>query len=310
NSVDIKSELYASQTPYQFAGNNPIFYNDPLGDQYSSDREEWLSQDLNYGYYSGRGSNNSSRFGDSWGNDVRSVEGNLNVMGRSGFRDYYGISDGFGGTDVAKASQLSSSLAESLSTSQKSQLLSGMGATSLGGNMWATSTNTAQYSNYGRMKGKVEIDAGYINFGGGNSTNPNASSGFWTTVAQADLLILGAGFSFNPDWSKPKNMHWNDFTVGKEAAKRIGNKISIAGALVGLTNFGINPTFGNSVDATFGIVGAVPGVGTIIGGIYGVLDIGTLIATGQGISDHIDDYMWITMPGSLTPMPIARIRNF
>ncbi|MCP4488106.1 MAG: hypothetical protein GY820_12420 [Gammaproteobacteria bacterium] len=59
NSVDIKSELYASQTPYQFAGNNPIFFNDPLGDQYSSDREEWNNQDLSFM----RGGSNISSMG-------------------------------------------------------------------------------------------------------------------------------------------------------------------------------------------------------------------------------------------------------
>ncbi|HPA23892.1 MAG TPA: RHS repeat-associated core domain-containing protein [Ferruginibacter sp.] len=35
NCVDILAEHYFALTPYQFAGNNPVSYNDPFGDQFT-----------------------------------------------------------------------------------------------------------------------------------------------------------------------------------------------------------------------------------------------------------------------------------
>ena len=42
--VDIKAEEFAGLTPYQFGGNNPVMFNDPMGDKFGGAHGERLSQ--------------------------------------------------------------------------------------------------------------------------------------------------------------------------------------------------------------------------------------------------------------------------
>ncbi|MCP4488104.1 MAG: hypothetical protein GY820_12410, partial [Gammaproteobacteria bacterium] len=280
NSVDIKSELYASQTPYQFAGNNPIFYNDPLGDQYSSDREEWLSQDMNYGYYSGRGSNNSSRFGDSWGNDVRSVEGNLNVMGRSGFRDYYGISDGFGGTDVAKASDLARSVG--LAEKNATVTLYSIGVNGMGdgnGNIISGTESYHLYADHFYSTGKPYSRT---------NTGSDFTDGLSIGLTGVGIYAGGSEFSLrNGGQWKGANGKWYSLkwggngatgarstaVSGANIAKGIGKGVFVVGAGISAWQFKNNPTVDQGIqsgtDITMGAVGAYGGpIGWVASGAY------------------------------------------
>lgn len=45
NGVDIKAGQFFSESPYSFAGNSPILYNDPLGDSYLFEEDEGSSND-------------------------------------------------------------------------------------------------------------------------------------------------------------------------------------------------------------------------------------------------------------------------
>ncbi|ELR68742.1 hypothetical protein C900_05874 [Fulvivirga imtechensis AK7] len=59
------------------------------------------------------------------------------------------------------------------------------------------------------------------------------------------------------------------------------------------------------MDATFSVIGVVPGYGTLIGGIYFGADLITLGITGQGISEHIDNYMWMSSPIGIGYVPFT-----
>ncbi len=66
NGIDIKATSYSSTSPYVFANNDPVYYNDPLGDTYLMDNPDWQVE---------------------WESDVSSG-------GRSGGGPHYGSSSG------------------------------------------------------------------------------------------------------------------------------------------------------------------------------------------------------------------------
>jgi hypothetical protein len=102
-------------------------------------------------------------------------------------------------------------------------------------------------------------------------------------------------------------MNWDDFKVGQKIARGIARRLSVAGAVISVSQAINNPTGGNMVDAVFGVVGAIPGVGTAIGGAYFTADLFTMGITGKGISNHMDGYIWIPNPAGNGFIPVTKI---
>lgn len=138
----------------------------------------------------------------------------------------------------------------------------------------------------------------------------SSSSGGGSIIADAGIGTLGifaVGFT-NPG-PKPTYMGPNDFKNAAKLSKGIGLGLSVIGAGFAVADAVDKKTFGTTVDAVFAGVGLIPGAGTVIGGIYFGADLITMGITGRGISDHIDDYLWIPTAGG-TLIPAVKIRNF
>lgn len=129
----------------------------------------------------------------------------------------------------------------------------------------------------------------------------------WVDVAAAQAMIFGAGFDVS-SWEKPKYMPWKKFKSGQTVAKGVSRRLSVAGAVISVSQAIHNPTGGNMVDATFGIIGAIPHpITTRIGGAYFATDLLLMGSKGKGISDHIDSYVWIANPTVVGFIPVMKI---
>lgn len=113
--VDIMAGKFHSWTPYQFAFNNPISYNDPMGDEPRLLREErsHTYEHMNWNFFSSGGA--GGRIGPGSPNDwmapFRSAETNFALMSTGAFKDFYGV-DGMSDQErFSLASQLGSSSA-------------------------------------------------------------------------------------------------------------------------------------------------------------------------------------------------------
>jgi|GEM_PF-3374447 len=102
--VQVDPLSVSEQATYQYAGNNPVSFNDPLGaSRNMRDIDRWaLAEEAanagrvyqqmfsDWGMDSGPSIPGS---GDHWSDQYRSVWGNLMMMTESTFRDFYGIND-------------------------------------------------------------------------------------------------------------------------------------------------------------------------------------------------------------------------
>ncbi|ELR68601.1 hypothetical protein C900_00217 [Fulvivirga imtechensis AK7] len=118
----------------------------------------------------------------------------------------------------------------------------------------------------------------------------------WIGTAVAVNSIFATGISLGSE-VKPRYWGTTDFKLASKTGQSIARKLSFIGASVAVYQAIDNPTGGNIVDATFGVIGAIPHPITMgIGGIYFGADLLTLGISGQGISEHIDDYYWMSNP--------------
>ena len=163
-------------------------------------------------------------------------------------------------------------------------------------------------ANVGAYFRPLVVGGGFTNQNKGNNYDPGFGHSLsdWVDVAAAELMIFGTGFDLS-SWEKPRNMNWDDFKVGQKIARGIARRLSVAGAVISVSQAINNPTGGNMVDAVFGVVGAIPGVGTAIGGAYFTADLFTMGITGKGISNHIDGYIWIPNPAGNGFIPVTKI---
>lgn len=106
--VDALASMYGSKTPYHYALNNPVSYNDPSGAY--AEPVYWD----NAGYDAWRGTRRvGPGSGNHWSDQHRGAEGNLMLMSRNTFRGFYGLDDGYGGTNYDRAAELGNTLAAS-----------------------------------------------------------------------------------------------------------------------------------------------------------------------------------------------------
>ena len=124
HGIDPLAAKYSSLTPYNYALNDPIALNDPMGDDAIGDMMERMGRPRR-GYSrmqypemqlhkDGRGGGSYTGVpgsGYHWIDAYRSVEANLGMMTTSTFRDFYGLNDGYGGTNYERAGQLANELA-------------------------------------------------------------------------------------------------------------------------------------------------------------------------------------------------------
>ena len=100
--VDPLASSFSSLSPYHFAYNQPVLFNDPNGDEGDDPTDP----------YSGRRSRSGPGSGNHWSDEYRSVYGNYMLMSTSTFRDFYGLNDGYGGTSYERAGEVARALVQ------------------------------------------------------------------------------------------------------------------------------------------------------------------------------------------------------
>ena len=108
NQVDPLVGALSSYSPYNYGLNNPVYFNDPLGDYadrflpehplggviYTAIKDPFGSDP---GVFGSAKSNSTKRVGsgsgNNWIDEYRSVEGNAMMMSSNTFNNFYGITD-------------------------------------------------------------------------------------------------------------------------------------------------------------------------------------------------------------------------
>ena len=98
NQVDPKAAKYGSQTPYNFAFNDPVYWNDPMGADPSPGEPDfvvrpsrgeakWSNSDFGIGLFS----RTAPGSGNHWSDGFNSLYFNLMMMPRGTFESFYGV---------------------------------------------------------------------------------------------------------------------------------------------------------------------------------------------------------------------------
>jgi RHS repeat-associated protein len=120
HQVDPMVDKYSSLTPYNYAFNDPVAFNDPSGaDPWEVKHHPNKHKVIDY---SGTASV-APGSGNNWADQYRDVAGNMMLMSTNTFRDFYGLDDGYGGTNYERAGQLANNLAASGSVGSDGPLI-------------------------------------------------------------------------------------------------------------------------------------------------------------------------------------------
>jgi RHS repeat-associated protein len=152
-----------------------------------------------------------------------------------------------------------------------------------------------------------------------SNTSDNAQSGWGMDFFDAFITGIGSAgtyFSVNGNFLH-NDLYWKGKTTGKiytknpftknrvgwkansfkasgkafQGAKSLGSKFGVAGLLI--TGYDIvlgdGLTTSNTLDATFGAAGFIPGVGWIISGSYFLINTGVQLYSGKTIGEHLDE---------------------
>jgi RHS repeat-associated protein len=120
HQVDPMVDKYSSLTPYNYAFNDPVAFNDPSGaDPWEVKHHPNKHKVIDY---SGTASV-APGSGNNWADQYRSVAGNMMLMSTNTFREFYGLDDGYGGTNYERAGELASNLAASGSVGSDGPLI-------------------------------------------------------------------------------------------------------------------------------------------------------------------------------------------
>src|SRR5690606_33829366 len=108
NQIDPMAHASSSFTPYNYAFNDPVFFNDPNGDYPPGTIEKmWGGGHGLYGNGWGGAIGVGSRsYVSDWGAEFRSIDMNAILMSRREFNLYYGITDKYGRVDTQRRDEI------------------------------------------------------------------------------------------------------------------------------------------------------------------------------------------------------------
>jgi RHS repeat-associated protein len=295
NQVDPLAPTYASYSPYNYSINNPVSFNDPLGlNPVTRIGDDFIIDWDKVGEYGGTWSNDGD--GGTWsmyGSNIEAFYAGAENMDRFDSWGQNGNPESFG------------SAAQAFKVETRILPLQGVGVKY----NYNDGFRGEPYSNTAWLQNRIDVSVGAFPQNGFNEGDLNSFYSNWffgTSAAAISIFGLSIEMGTHPS-QRPRYWGPNDFANASKTGKAIGQKLSILGAVVSVGQLSNNPTGGNAVNAIFGVVGAIPGPGTIIGGVYFGVDFITLVVSDKSVSEHIDSYIWMPAAGGMGFIPIVKI---
>ncbi|NOS92062.1 MAG: hypothetical protein HOP30_09080, partial [Cyclobacteriaceae bacterium] len=264
NGIDVMATKYAGLSPYVYALNNPVYWSDPSGADVTWDDIFRAVRTLL-----------ASEYGGTWKNTE--------------------LADGGGGGGGGELT---------LFTSAPVVVNNGAGSYTV-----YTTMGQAYYSNKGNYSGGIEtvifefnkmsVDVTSLNASGTldlnkfveESRDPRlaaaiGTTGFFLNALQTatDLSLSGA----KPLYTGPQA--WANL---KATGRTVTRYLGIVGLVVTIYDVKTAPKVSSAhiLDGAFGVIGFIPGAGSIIAAGYFISNTITIMTTGKSIGQHLDDFI-------------------
>jgi RHS repeat-associated protein len=324
HQIDPLAYASSSHTPYNYAYNDPVFYNDPNGDYPKS-----VYYDMKRGGKTGQGTHSigDAMYGDQlpgesgggyssyhpshmsgpgsgnhWGDGIQYSDWSPNYGSATyqaglaaGFTDFGGrlFSIGEGGSrnelnDDGKvgAPEIYNRYCRCYVSAYE---VISYNPTNQNDELRAWAQQAVDVYNLDRNSNVI---------GRGASANYSEQPVPWMNVAGAILNIYGGGTTIAVEGSKPRYVGPKEWAKQKASGVKFGKFLGYAGIALSVYDMydkGVNTN--NSLDAFFGTVSFAGPWGAAIGGVYFAGNLITLGVTGNTIGEHIDNNFHIISTG-------------
>jgi RHS repeat-associated protein len=276
NQIDPLAGMAGSWSPYHYAKNNPIYFNDPLGDaeRPRPDERDPLPAPrsiLNPGY---RSYGSGSQAPNSWLNNLRGVDGNAAFMSIAQFVSYYGINPSSQNQKSNFAERISGVVPQKLYAAIAMMFNSGQSSVDI---LNVTNTASVQVDKNGYPIDGTPIGANYFyytttqlkdvvnEFSGGAAKMVEKQESPYDgyAVGIGGSLALGGGVNFGLGFVWNKEGDWRFFMSGGPSA---GVDASIGLTVKAITNRDSTTPFdpnqyagwGSSHNIGIGVIDIVP----------------------------------------------------
>ncbi len=286
SGIDILADKYSSITPYQFAANNPIIFNDPTGAEYSykdKNGDKWHHADLFSGtaaagqaYQKGNGfdgfgdrsrvtgmENFSQYLNDLYKNSSNGITTYTNeTSGKSSLYNYTNL----------KGANFGAPEYHGLQSHTEGEMYYYTGIASMPRYEQGEAHSGLDY--LGVAVGAVGTYAGYVGEAFHNEL-------YW--VQRNGIARLTSTAKSNYTFERSYNLIGGELST----AKAIGKYASIAGVAISAYQFAENRSYANGFDLAMSFTAFIPGVGWAISGTYFLANTMDQAITGQTIGQQI-----------------------
>jgi hypothetical protein len=286
-------------SPYYFSFNNPVRYSDPLG-LMGQDAGIWGTGDT----YASNNSQNPFDFmpkftrtnpgsGNHWSDGYRGSHYNSMLMSADSFDNFYGLNDGYGGTNYHRAGELAKGIVAS------NGLVISVGVNGPGDGNGSIIPGEEFYVYYvDQASGGGVQQAGFGDGANYTMTQVGATIGLRGYFTHNDKFWTGRNGKVYSQNSLYKDYYGKGGKYvrgvqGLRNSANIASHLTSVGRTVGYAGIILTAYDGVS-DGIFRLemsleLEGILTIATPAGWIYGSADLGTQLLTGQSITDRIGD---------------------